>query len=304
MSAPAYTDIPEQGWVARLPAGWRPYVRLARLDRPIGIWLLLLPCWMGMALAAAGGAGVDWALAGWFALGALAMRGAGCVVNDMMDRDLDARVVRTAGRPLACGAVSRRGALALLAALLAIGLLVLVQLDLFTALIAVASLPLVGVYPLMKRVTWWPQAFLGLTFNCGALVGWSAAMGGAIDAASLLLYTGCFFWTLHYDTIYAHQDKEDDALAGVKSSARRLGDASRPWLHGFALAIAACWIAAGLAAGAGWPWIVGAVLATAVVLILGWRVDLDRPADCLHAFRAQRWAGLALVLGGLAAAWA
>lgn len=229
----------------------RPYARLARLDRPIGIWLLMFPCWWGTALASPTFPS-PWFLI-LFALGATVMRAAGCVMNDIADRDFDARVARTANRPIASGVISVRQALAFMAALSLVGLLVVMQFNPFTVLLAAASLILVALYPFAKRVTDWPQAVLGLTFNWGALVGWSAVTGG-LDLPALLLYAAGFFWTLGYDTIYAHQDKADDAVIGVRSTALRFGNRTRLWLTGF-YSVATLLLAAagGSAGGLGWP---------------------------------------------------
>jgi 4-hydroxybenzoate polyprenyltransferase len=215
MTNPKYhTDIVNHGWVEKIPDIFRPYAYLMRLDRPIGTWLLLLPaCW---AIALSGG---GWTIYLLFAIGAFVMRGAGCVINDLWDRDLDGRVGRTAKRPLPSGDISGRQAFVFLAVLLGIGLLVLVQFNGFTIGLGFLSLLFVITYPLMKRITWWPQAFLGLTFNFGVLMGWSAVTG-TIESQATYLYISGFFWTLGYDTIYALQDKDDDALIGVRSTAR------------------------------------------------------------------------------------
>ncbi len=295
----AASDMPRGGWVESwLPAAVRPYARLMRLDRPIGSWLLLFPCWWGLALA--GDGWPDWRPALLFAIGAIIMRGAGCTYNDLVDREFDAKVARTALRPIPSGRVSVRQALVFLAAQLLAGLAILLTFNGFTIGLGIASLALVFTYPLMKRVTYWPQAFLGLTFNWGALMGWSVATGG-LDWPALALYAGAIAWTLHYDTIYAHQDKEDDALIGVKSTALKLGAATKPWLIAFsALAILLLGLAFALV-GLGWPaWV--ALAATA--LHLAWQiraVDLDDPADCLAKFRANRWIGWILLIGILAA---
>jgi 4-hydroxybenzoate polyprenyltransferase len=301
-----FTDIGSGDWIdRRMPAGLRPYCRLARLDRPIGTWLLLFPCWWSLALALpAGGSwlvsGWFWALFGLFGAGAVVMRGAGCTINDILDRDIDAQVERTRGRPIPSGQVSVRQALAFLVLELLVGLSVLLVLPRFAVALGVASLALVFTYPLMKRITWWPQAFLGLTFNWGALMGW-AAMTGTLEAPALWLYGAGIVWTLGYDTIYAHQDKEDDARVGVKSTARRLGDRSRPWVAGFYLATVALMVVAFRSAGLGplvWPGLAAAALQ------LGWQVRdwrLDDPADCLLRFRSNRWFGwlvLAAILAG------
>ena len=223
-----YTDIRARGWVARLPADWRPYALLARLDRPIGSWLLFLPGLWAFALAAP-----SWAeglrLTVLFGIGAVAMRGAGCVVNDLWDRDIDRRVERTRGRPLASGAVTPRQALAFLAGLCGVGLLVLLQLNRLAILLGVLSLLPILLYPLAKRVTNWPQAMLGLTFSWAAPEGMAAATG-RLDAVALVLWAAAFFWILGYDTIYAHQDREDDAAVGIGSTALRWGEDTRPFL--------------------------------------------------------------------------
>jgi 4-hydroxybenzoate polyprenyltransferase len=297
--AAGFTDIRRGDWIDRFaPAALRPYLRLARLDRPIGTWLLLFPCWWGLALAGAGWP--DPALLLAFAVGALVMRGAGCTFNDIVDRDFDARVERTRARPLPSGAVTLKGALLFLGLQLAIGLAILLTFNRFTVGLGVASLALVFTYPFMKRITWWPQAFLGLTFNWGALVGWSAETG-ALGLPALLLYAGAVAWTVGYDTIYAHQDKEDDALIGVRSTARLFGEASRRWIALF-YALALCgFAAAGASAGLGWPyWIALA----AAGLQLAWQVNglkIGDPADCLMRFRSNRWIGWILAAGIVAA---
>ena len=291
------SDIRRGDWIdRRMPAAARPYLRLMRLDRPIGTWLLLLPGWWAIALAAPDGHGPDLRLLALFGVGAVAMRGAGCVVNDMADREFDARVARTATRPIASGAVSLVQAALLLAALLVVGLVILLSLDRLAIELGVLSLALVAAYPFMKRLTDWPQAWLGLTFNWGALVGWAAA-SGRLEAPAVLLYAGGIAWTMVYDTIYAHQDKEDDALIGVRSTALLFGGASRRWLAGFALLTVALLAAALAAAGVAWPGWLGLGL---VALHLAWQVaavDFARPADCLAKFRANRWLGWMLFLG-------
>lgn len=286
-------------WLDRfLPTAAQPYARLMRLDRPIGTWLLLFPCWWGLFLA------LDslpaWGILGFvplFAIGAVVMRGAGCTYNDIVDRDFDARVARTALRPIPSGQVSVRQAALFLVAQLLVGLVILLTFNRFTILLGVLSLALVFTYPLMKRVTYWPQAFLGLTFNWGALMGW-AAVTGALGWPALTLYAGGIAWTLHYDTIYAHQDKEDDALVGVKSTALKFGARTRSWLAGFSAATVLLFALA--VAGLGWP----AWIAVALVTIhLTWQVaavDLDNPADCLAKFRANRGIGWILLAGIIA----
>ncbi|MEE8393943.1 MAG: 4-hydroxybenzoate octaprenyltransferase, partial [Rhodospirillales bacterium] len=242
------SDIPLGNWIDRFaPAAVRPYLRLARLDRPIGTWLLLLPCWWSVALAGPGLA-EGARLFALFAIGALIMRGAGCTLNDIVDRDFDARVQRTAGRPIPSGQVSVVKAFAFLAMELLGGLLVLVQFNGFAIAVGACSLGLVAVYPFVKRFTYWPQAVLGLTFNWGALLGW-AAVKGDLGVPALALYGAGVLWTLGYDTIYAHQDKEDDLLIGIKSTALRLGANTRPFLFAFYGGALALIAAAGLLAG-------------------------------------------------------
>ena len=214
-------DTEIQGFVRWLPASLRSFALLARFDRPIGWWLLFWPCVFGLTLA--GGAFSHWHLILWMLLGAIAMRGAGCVYNDIVDRDLDAKVARTASRPLASKAVSLKAAWAWLLILCALGLIVLLQLRIEAQLVALCSLVLVAAYPFMKRITWWPQLWLGLVFSWGALVGW-VAVTGTPDAAMLWLYGGTIFWVIGYDTIYAMQDREDDAMIGIRSSALRMGE--------------------------------------------------------------------------------
>ncbi|MFN8890922.1 MAG: 4-hydroxybenzoate octaprenyltransferase [Alphaproteobacteria bacterium] len=287
-----HTDIRTSGWVARLPQAWRPYALLMRLDRPIGSWLLFLPGLWAFAMVAP-----DWRQGLWltalFGLGAVLMRGAGCVVNDLWDRDLDRQVERTAGRPLASGALRARHALVFLALVLAAALLILLQLNRAAQMLGVASLVPVVLYPLAKRVTDWPQAVLGVIFSWAAPMGYAAVTGG-LDAAAFALWAAGFFWILGYDTIYAHQDREDDALVGIRSSALRLGEKTRPFLilcYGLTmgLLVLAGWLA-GLA-----PWYLlglalpGAMLARQVI-----QLDIADPALCLRLFKANRDVGLAI----------
>jgi len=284
-----HTDISKTGWVAQQAPPWlRPYLRIARVDRPIGTWLLLWPCWWSIALASEGAP--DVVLLALFAVGALIMRGAGCVWNDITDRDIDGRVERTRGRPLPAGEITLRQAIAFMVVLGLAGLAILLTFNWFAVLVGVASLIPVAAYPFMKRVTWWPQFFLGLAFNWGALLGW-AAVQGELSLAPLLLYIGGIAWTLGYDTIYALQDKEDDALIGVRSSALRLGARTRPALWVFYGVAIALFAAAGLVAGHGGLFLVGIAFAA---LQLGWqaaRVRIDDPADCLAKFRSNTWFG-------------
>ena len=227
-------DAPPGNWVDRLaPAAWQPYLRLMRFDRPIGAWLLLFPCWWGQALAelSLGRAYPSPFLIGLFLAGAFIMRGAGCTYNDIVDRDYDASVARTAARPIPSGQVSVAQAWVFLILLCLAGLAILVQLNAFTIVLGASSLLLIAVYPFAKRFTYWPQVVLGLTFKWGALVGW-AAVTGSLSLAPVVLYAGCVLWTIGYDTIYAHQDKDDDAAVGLKSTALRFGAATQRWLVG------------------------------------------------------------------------
>tara|TARA_R110000868_G_scaffold153698_4_gene379303 strand:+ start:2739 stop:3653 length:915 start_codon:yes stop_codon:yes gene_type:complete len=289
------TDIPRRSWVdVLLPAPMRPYAGLMRLDRPIGAWLLLLPCLWGVTLASIGMP--DLRLIGLFLLGALVMRGAGCTYNDIVDRDIDAKVERTSTRPLPSGQISTRAAALFLAGQLAVGLIVLLQFNLFTIGLGLASLALVATYPFMKRITYWPQAWLGLTFNWGALMGWAAVYGQVNDAA-LLLYAAGFFWTLGYDTIYAHQDKEDDVLAGVKSAALALGAYTKPFVA-VVYAISIILIAAATLIPYPFSVPAAAILGLAA-LHLAWQVitlDINDHTNCLRRFRSNRDFGLLVVL--------
>ncbi|HVO04686.1 MAG TPA: 4-hydroxybenzoate octaprenyltransferase [Candidatus Cybelea sp.] len=291
------TDIQADDWIDRIaPEGTRPYLRLARIDRPIGTWLLLFPGWWSLALAAPAGKLPDGYAMVLFGIGALVMRGAGCTVNDMVDRDIDAKVARTAGRPLASGRLSFKQAVVFLALQLAVGLVILLQLQPLAIELGVFSLALIVTYPFMKRITWWPQAFLGLTFNWGALMGYAAVTNG-LDWPPVLLYIAGFFWTLFYDTIYAHQDKEDDALIGVKSSARWLGQRTRPALFLFAAIMIALLMASVGAAGLGWAAKLGVI---GVAGHLAWQAlacDFDQPRDCLAKFKSNRQIGWILLAG-------
>lgn len=296
------SDIRGDHWIFRVSpkAAW-PYIRLARFDRPIGTWLLLNPCWWAIAMAsAAEGAWPPlWMMAA-VALGALAMRGAGCTINDLFDRDFDAKVARTATRPLPSGEISVPQALAFLALLLALGLAVLLQFNWLAIALGFASVLLFVPYPLMKRVTYWPQLWLGLTFNWGALLCW-AAVAGEVPLAAFLLYAGGICWTLGYDTIYAHQDKEDDILVGVKSSALKLGEKTKPFLVAAFSAAIALWAAAAAAADLDWPFY---LMLAPVALHFAWQVatlDINVPINCLARFKSNRDAGLLLLLAILTA---
>jgi 4-hydroxybenzoate polyprenyltransferase len=295
-------DALPDNWVDRLaPPAWKPYLRLARLDRPIGAWLLLFPAWWGQALAevALGRPYPNlWYLV-LFWIGAFVMRGAGCTYNDIVDRDYDARVARTAARPIPSGQVTVTQAYVFLAVLCAAGFLVLIQFNLFTILLGASSLLLIAVYPFMKRVTFWPQLVLGLTFKWGALVGW-AAVTASLSPAAVALYAGAVLWTVGYDTIYAHQDKEDDALLGLKSTALRFGEATPRWLVLFYTGAVVLWAAAGMLAGAR---IAFAVALSLAAVQLAWQVatlDTRNAHNCLIRFKSNQVIGW-LLFAGLAA---
>ncbi len=295
-----FTDI-RFDLIERLPPAARPYALLMRLDRPIGWWLLLLPAWWAIALAAGGLSamtGWDYYLLLLFFIGAVIMRGAGCIVNDIWDRDLDAQVERTQARPLASGQVKVWQAVAFLSVLLFLGLLILVQTSALTIWLGFAAMIFVVAYPYMKRITWWPQAFLGVTFNFGVLMGW-AAVQYDVGFVTILLYIGAFFWTLGYDTIYAHQDKEDDQMVGIKSTALLFGERSKKWVGIF---YAASWSLIALAAflaNAG-------VISLGLLLLPGLHMLLqvllwnpDNPASSLRWFKSNRDCGLLFLLSFL-----
>jgi 4-hydroxybenzoate polyprenyltransferase len=292
------TDIHIGDWVDRLLPRWaEPYARLARLDRPIGTWLLLFPGWWGIALA--GPRWPDPVLLVLFAVGAVAMRGAGCTLNDIADRDYDGKVARTRLRPIPSGRVSVMQAAIFMAVQLAIGAAILLSLNRASILLGFVVLGLIGTYPYMKRITYWPQLFLGLNFNWGALIGWTA-VAGRLAWPPVLLYLGGIFWTLGYDTIYAHQDKEDDARIGVKSSALSLGDKTRPFLFVFYGAAVALWTAAGIVNGLSAIFLTGIAVAAAQLFWQAARVNTNDPIDCLKKFRSNRVVGW-LILTGIAA---
>ncbi|MFC0410234.1 4-hydroxybenzoate octaprenyltransferase [Roseomonas elaeocarpi] len=293
----AFTDIRAEGWVSHLPAAARPYALLARMDRPIGSWLLFLPGLWAFAAAAP-----DWGTGLWltllFAVGSVAMRGAGCVVNDLWDRDIDRRVERTAGRPLASGAVRPRQALLWLAALCLVGLIILLQLNRTAILLGVLSLVPIALYPLAKRVTDWPQAMLGFVFSWAAPTGWAAATG-ALPPAAVVLWVAAFFWILGYDTVYAHQDREDDAKVGIGSSALTLGERTRPFLLVVYALVVALLVLAGWLAGLRPLFIPAMILPAALLLRQVVQLRIDDPALCLALFRSNREVGLAVALAFL-----
>ena len=281
-------DAVDGSWVYRqAPNAWRPYLKLARMDRPVGTWLLLWPCWWSVLLASNEGFGVHtlWLMV-LFAVGATVMRGAGCTYNDIIDRNIDAQVARTQTRPIPAGEVSVRQAVAFMVFQCLAGLAVLLQFNAYAVMVGCASLGLVAVYPFMKRITYWPQAWLGLTFNWGALMGWAAVQGG-IGWPALLLYTGGLCWTLGYDTIYAHQDKEDDALVGVKSTALALGEGTvRAIVLFYGLFIFAL-LGAGTLANLGEIYYIGIALAAIHLGVQVKRLDIGNPDICLSVFRSN-----------------
>jgi len=285
-------------WVDGLAPAWaRPYLRLARLDRPIGSWLLLIPCWWSVALAAiAAREHVNLWHGVLFFIGAFAMRGAGCTWNDIVDRDLDARVERTRSRPIPSGQVSVRAAAIFLVLQALVGLAVLLQFNRFTVLVGFASLAVVAIYPFMKRITYWPQIVLGLAFSWGALMGWPATFA-RLDLPAYLLYAGAICWVIGYDTVYAHQDREDDALIGIKSTALLFRERTKPMLAVFySLAVVLIAFAGGSAGGG----LVFAIGLLAFAVHLAWqikRLDVDDPFLCLSVFKSNRDAGLILLAG-------
>jgi 4-hydroxybenzoate polyprenyltransferase len=319
-------DAAPTNWVDRFaPAAIRPWLKLGRFDRPVGIWLLMLPGWQGIVLADVMEHRLpNLGLMGEVALGAALMRAAGCAYNDIVDRDIDAKVARTAMRPIPAGQISVRQAWAFVIACCLISLVILLSLPPTAVLLGVASLGLVAAYPFMKRITWWPQAWLGLTFNWGALLGFAAATGegpalwrglapyaiatgnlqflsraladSTLNWAAVLLYASGVFWTLGYDTIYAIQDLEDDALAGVKSSARRLGANAPLAILGFYLTSLALLLATGAAAGLGPGFFVLLIAYGVQLCSQARRVRLDDPALALRLFKSNAWSGLILVL--------
>ena len=325
-------DAMPRNWVDRFaPAGLRPWLKLGRFDRPAGIWLLMLPGWQGIALADAMEHRLPHlGLLGQVFLGAALMRAAGCAYNDIVDRDIDAKVARTAMRPIPAGQISVRQAWAFVIACCLVSLAILITLPPTAVMLGAASLLLVAAYPFMKRITWWPQAWLGLTFNWGALLGFSAAIGAgpgfwrqigpfvvtsgdwrflsqavadsALRAPALLLYAAGLFWTLGYDTIYAIQDLEDDALAGVKSSARRLGAQAPLAILAFYLASLALLIAAGAAAGLGPAYYLLLIAYGIQLCSQARRVRTDDPVRALRLFKSNGWAGLILFLAIVAGA--
>jgi 4-hydroxybenzoate polyprenyltransferase len=291
-------DAQRGNWVDRFAPEWlKPYARLARWDRPIGFWLLFWPCAfaLGLVTLANPGLAYDWRALVLFFVGAVMMRGAGCTFNDIVDTDIDMKVARTRLRPIPSGATTRTRAAVFLVIQSLIGLAILIQFNLFTIGLGVGSLLLVAIYPFMKRITWWPQLFLGLAFSWGALIGWSV-IAGSLSLVPLVLYAGCILWVIGYDTIYALQDIEDDALIGVKSTARLFGRRARLIVGLFYAGAYGLWLLAGYLAGAGWVFAVASLIAAA---LLAWQLatlDAREPGNSLLRFKNNHWVGLALTL--------
>ena len=286
--------VDTKGIVGQLPPSWRPYAILMRLDRPIGTWLLLLPCWWGLALNPAPALNML-TMMGLFAVGAILMRGAGCIINDMWDRDLDRQVERTRNRPLASKQLEMRQASLLLICILCFSLIILLSFNSPTILTGALSLLLVVTYPLMKRVTWWPQFFLGMTFNWGILMG-STATRGQITLETIILYAAGIVWTLGYDTIYAHQDIADDEIVGIKSTARLFGQNSRRWVSTFYGATILMILLAGAIAHMGILFYFGMAIGAAWIILFLRRWREDDPTNCLSRFKENRDFGLIVFL--------
>jgi 4-hydroxybenzoate polyprenyltransferase len=285
-------------WIdLHLPKKLSPYAHLARLDKPIGTWLLAWPCMWSITLAAPPGNLPDLKMMALFGCGAFLLRGAGCTVNDLLDRDIDTKVERTKLRPLASGDLTPFQGLCFLALQLSLGLGILLQLNNYSRILGASSLLLVFTYPLMKRLTFWPQAYLGLTFNWGALLGWAAVKGSLDPAVVFPLYLSGVFWTLVYDTIYAHQDKEDDLKVGVRSTALRFGDSTQKWISGFGVASITCLALSGFNADIGYPYYVFLAAASGHLVWQINTVDLSSRADCNRKFVSNKWFGATVFTG-------
>lgn len=296
MTSTVIADAKRDNWVDRFaPAFLRPLLKLGRMDRPIGVWLLFWPCSWAIALGGDYAKHPDYLLLGLFFAGALLMRSAGCAFNDIVDREYDTRVERTQARPLASGQLSVREAWLFLALMALLGFLILLQLNGFSILLGAASLVLIGVYPFMKRITYWPQLFLGLTFNWGALLGW-AAVTGSLSLEALYLYCAGVFWTLGYDTIYAHMDKTDDILIGVKSTALKFGENTRAWLFVFYGLAFGFFLLAGIEAGLNQVYYVGIIMIFFLFRHQISTLDIHDPKNCLKNFKSNNSVGLVLFL--------
>lgn len=289
------SDIRSNGWISLFPRAVQPYLILMRADRPIGTWLLLFPCWWAVVFASQGRA--DWMMLVLFALGSFIMRGAGCVMNDLADRNLDGQVARTKTRPIPNGDVTPMQAAAFMGTLCLAGLAILVQFNPFSIALGVGSLALVFIYPFCKRFTYWPQVVLGLTFNWGALLGW-AAVTGRLDPAAFCLYIAGLFWTLGYDTIYAHQDKEDDVMVGIKSTALKLGEKTKPALLVFYGLCLTSLVSAGVLMQVSVYYYLGLGAVALHFIHQVVSLDIDNPARCLALFKANSQIGW-LVLGAI-----
>lgn len=290
------SDIPKDNWVDRIaPIAARPYLRLARIDRPIGTWLLLLPGWWALSIAPKAGGLPDPFLFLLFGAGAILMRAAGCIINDLFDRKFDSSVARTANRPLASGDISISHACIFLVVLFTLSLLILVQFNRLSVIIGFLSLVLIIPYPLMKRITYWPQAWLGLTFNWGAILGWTA-INNEITISTLLLYSAGFFWTLSYDTIYAHQDKIDDLIIGIKSTARLFGNKSRFYVGLFFFISLLLLLLCGFFSNLSWPYYIGLLLAALQAAWQTFTINFDDPKSCLLYFKSNRDFGLIILI--------
>ena len=295
------SDIPKNNWVDRIaPTAARPYLRLARIDRPIGTWLLLLPGWWALSIAPKAGGMPDPFLFMLFGAGAILMRAAGCIINDLFDRKFDSSVARTANRPLASGAITIPHAFIFLLVLFTLSLLILAQFNRLSVIIGFLSLILIIPYPLMKRITWWPQAWLGLTFNWGAILGWTV-INNEITISTLLLYGAGFFWTMSYDTIYAHQDKSDDSIIGIQSTARLFGSKSRFYICIFFIISLLLLLLCGFFSNLSWPYYIGLMLAALHAIWQTFTINFDDPKCCLFYFKSNRDFGLiilvAIILG-------
>lgn len=300
VTQPEAVSLPQpRGLVKHLPPWAQPYGQLARIDKPIGSWLLYAPCTWAIAMATPVGAHIDLETMALFGVGAFIMRGAGCTVNDMLDVDFDKNVRRTANRPLAAGIISQKQALGFLAVQLTGGLAVLLQCNPYSIVLGASSLVLVGTYPLMKRITNWPQAYLGLVFNWGALLGYSAVHGSCDFSVCLPLYLAGWSWTMIYDTVYAHQDRSDDILIGVKSTAVLMAGKTKLWLSGFGTVMASSLAIAGMNAGQGIPFFLGASSAMGSIAWWVYHTDLDSSDSCWNTFSKMKWSGFMIFAGAL-----
>lgn len=275
----------------------QPYMKLMRIDKPIGSWLLFWPCGWSIAMAAPAGTFPDIKMLALFGIGAFVMRGAGCTINDMWDKDIDKKVERTRERPLVSGQVSQLQALTFLAGQLSLGLLILLQLNWYSVFLGASSLLLVVIYPLMKRVTYWPQLILGMTFNWGALLGWSAIHGSCDWSICLPLYVSGICWTILYDTIYAHQDKVDDVLLGIKSTALKFGDKTKLYLSGFGAIMIASLITSGITVEQTWPYYTAVTLVGSHLVNQIYTLDMNNPTDCAKKFISNSQVGMILFAG-------